>query len=501
MSSNQQFSEKDGPRQRLTTPRAPDEEEGLRPHAASSGNNSREPLNYDNYNHGVDGASIEHHYYPTRGSLIRFKDRFLKKRVGTLESLSAIAFSSWLNVFIIFIPLSWVAHFNNEALHDHNEDPEKNFPFPLTFAFSLLAIIPLEKLFDYGGEQMAFYVGKDLGDLIVITLNNAVEATLAIILLTKCEIRLLQSTIIGVVILHLLLIPGTAFIIGGARVIHQDLHPHITELNHTLLVMGVLSLLLPAAFFAAVDRGTESISTEATFIVNDETRQTFLTISRGFAIILLVVYICSRIFLHNPPGDDNALQTNHQPNAPAALKREEDKLYAAKPEVNQWVCIGMLVITIALMAVTAEWLVDSIEFVRERGGVTEEWFGLILLPVVSFAADGMVAIGVFAKWLVRHIFGRKTAPGTLAKARGIDLSIQFTLFWMPFFVLLGWWTNKPLSLLFDLYEVAVLIGSCFLVNYVTADAKTNWAEGFAMVAFYIMIVFNIATTGSHDLVL
>ena len=26
------------------------------------------------------------------------------------------------------------------------------------------------------------------------------------------------------------------------------------------------------------------------------------------------------------------------------------------------------------------------------------------------------------------------------------------------------------------------------MNYVTADAKTNWAEGFAMVSFYVMIV-------------
>ncbi|ESK93724.1 sodium calcium [Moniliophthora roreri MCA 2997] len=479
--SNQQFNEKDGPRQR-TAQRRPDEEAGLRPaelHAPSSAN-SREPLN--NYNHGEDGAP-KHHLYPTRGGLIRFKDQFLRKgkrKVGTLASLSAIAFSSWLNVFIVFIPLSWVAHFNN------SKNADEHFPYPLTFTFdqdlivSLLAIIPLEKLFDYGGEQMAFYVGKDLGDLIVITLNNTVEATLAIILLTKCEIRLLQSTIIGVVVLHLLLIPGTAFIVGGARLMSQDLHPHITELNHTLLTMGVLSLLLPAAFFAALDRGSEAISTGAS-------GDTFLKISRGFAIILLVVYVCSRIFLHNPPGEDNALQSNHQPNAPLALKHEEEHLTNTEPEVNQWVCIGMLIVTIALMAVTAEWLVDSIEFVREEGRITEEWFGLILLPIVSFAADGMVAIGCFVRWSIFHLFGRKTKPGTLAKARAIDLSIQFTLFWMPFFVLLGWWTNKPLSLLFDLYEVAVLIGSCFLVNYVTADAKTNWAEGLTMVAFYLMI--------------
>ena len=39
-----------------------------------------------------------------------------------------------------------------------------------------------------------------------------------------------------------------------------------------------------------------------------------------------------------------------------------------------------------------------------------------------------------------------------------------------------------------MYEVAILIGACFLVNYVTADAKTNWAEGYIMITFYIIIV-------------
>jgi Ca2+:H+ antiporter len=37
-----------------------------------------------------------------------------------------------------------------------------------------VAIIPLEKIFDFGGEQMSYYLGKDLGDLLVITLNKSV---------------------------------------------------------------------------------------------------------------------------------------------------------------------------------------------------------------------------------------------------------------------------------------------------------------------------------------
>ena len=40
----------------------------------------------------------------------------------------------------------------------------------------------------------------------------------------------------------------------------------------------------------------------------------------------------------------------------------------------------------------------------------------------------------------------------------------------------------------DYFEVALLLGSCFLVNYITADAKTNWVEGLIMLSFYVMIV-------------
>lgn len=154
------------------------------------------------------------------------------------------------------------------------------------------------------------------------------------------------------------------------------------------------------------------------------------------------------------------------PNAPPEIHEEEHKLVHGDPEVNSWFCIAFLLATIAVMAVTAEmvrssaifktlfcWtrltpiiqLVESIEFVREQNGITEEWFGLILLPIVSFSADGVVAIMYFIR---TALFLKPENPPSIAKARAIDLSIQFTLFWMPFLILLSWWTNKPLTLLF-----------------------------------------------------
>lgn len=96
-------------------------------------------------------------------------------------------------------------------------------------------------------------------------------------------------TCTGVVLLHLLLVPGCSFLVHGARIWSQDLHPHNTELNQSLLTLGCLTLLVPAAFFAALDRGVGSELGTAGSIVNDTTRGQFLRISRGLAVLLLIV--------------------------------------------------------------------------------------------------------------------------------------------------------------------------------------------------------------------
>jgi len=46
---------------------------------------------------------------------------------------------------------------------------------------------------------------------------------------------------VGVVLLHLLLVPGVAFLTGGAQMFEQELHPAHTQLNHTLLTVGYVA--------------------------------------------------------------------------------------------------------------------------------------------------------------------------------------------------------------------------------------------------------------------
>lgn len=108
---------------------------------------------------------------------------------------------------------------------------------------------------------------------------------------------------VGVVLLHLLLIPGVAFLAGGTRIWHQHLNPHSTQLNHSLLTVGygcvmdfftmtkcsfrILALLIPTALFAALNPGIDS-SGETTFLT-DDLKDKFVRFSRGLAILLLLM--------------------------------------------------------------------------------------------------------------------------------------------------------------------------------------------------------------------
>ncbi|KAH9016277.1 hypothetical protein EDB85DRAFT_1898232, partial [Lactarius pseudohatsudake] len=251
---------------------------------------------------------------------------------------------------------------------------------------------------------------------------------------------------------------------------------------------SVLALTILATFFAATDINNNN-GPEIATALSDKVRDDFLRISRGFAVILLVIYVGSIFYLQRPLGTF----TPH-PDDPEEGLHTEQGPKETKLEVNPWACLILLAITVALTGVTAEFLVDSVEFVREQDNIEEEWFGIILLPIVSFSADATIAITYFVRQSLKSFFDDKPQrPERLAQAGSIDMSIQFLLFWMPFVTLLGW--LPPAKTLIprtknktgaDLFEVVLLVGACFLVNYVTADGKTNWAEGSILFAFYVM---------------
>ena len=62
----------------------------------------------------------------------------------------------------------------------------------------------------------------------------------------------------------------------------------------------------------------------------------------------------------------------------------------------------MLLIPLQLVAVTAEWLVSSIDGLTESGHISKEFVGIILLPIVGNAA-GTKSFKLENKYLARKL--------------------------------------------------------------------------------------------------
>ncbi|EMD34141.1 hypothetical protein CERSUDRAFT_141642 [Gelatoporia subvermispora B] len=428
------------------------------------------------------------------------------------DGLKAIATTSWLNLLLVFIPVSWALNF---AL------PKTNSNETLVFVFSFLSIIPLAKLLAFATDELSIRVGQTLAGLLNATLGNAVELIVAIIALVKCELQVVQSSLVGSILSNLLLVLGMCFFAGGTRFSEQGFGQAATQLNSSLLTVSVIAVLLPAAFhFVATD--------------NNEAHD-ILSVSHGVAIILLFIYgsfLVFQLFSHkdmyadkgkdvqpsvkythasgekpfirnpfskhlttspiseSPNGSTEPLTSQreivtepiHEDDVPPnpdlesgeQVETEEDE--EETPQMSVPLTIALLAVVTVLVAVTAEWLVDSINGLTATGAISKEFVGLILLPIVGNAAEHVTAVTVSVKDKI-----------TLSLGVAVGSSIQIALFVIPFIVTLGWIIGKPLTLLFDPFESIVLFLSVLVVNYCVQDGKSNWLEGMILMCLYIIL--------------
>lgn len=113
---------------------------------------------------------------------------------------------------------------------------------------------------------------------------------------------------------------------------------------------------------------------------------------------------------------------------------EEEEEEEEEPELNWQSAILCMILISALVGVTAEFLVDSINgLVETHPSLSHEWVGLILLPIIGNAAEHLTALITAYKDKV-----------DLALAVAVGSSIQIALFVIPVIVLIGWIIGKPL---------------------------------------------------------
>lgn len=144
--------------------------------------------------------------------------------------------------------------------------------------------------------------------------------------------------------------------------------------------------------------------------------------------------------------------------------------------MSRTTAILLLFISTGLVAVCAEFLVDSINYLVDNTSLSEAFVGLIILPIVGNAAEHVTAVTVASKNKM-----------DLAIGVAVGSSIQIALFVTPVIVLLGWILAKDMSLYFSLFETVSLFVSAFIVNFLVLDGRSNYLEGALLIAAYVII--------------
>ncbi|EJU04653.1 hypothetical protein DACRYDRAFT_75510 [Dacryopinax primogenitus] len=155
---------------------------------------------------------------------------------------------------------------------------------------------------------------------------------------------------------------------------------------------------------------------------------------------------------------------------------EEEVEQPEYPKMNFPSCIMLLIVVTGLIGVTAEFLVDYIDNLTASGNVTQEWIGLIIIPILSSSGELLTSVTNGRKKDIDFTLGVVVGTG-----------VQMALFVIPFMVVLGWIRGKPLTMLFDPLESVVLFLAVFPVHYVVTNGRSNWLEGMILIHIYAII--------------
>jgi Ca2+:H+ antiporter len=319
------------------------------------------------------------------------------------------------------------------------------------FVVSCLAILPLAGLLGEATESLAHRAGAGLGGLLNATFGNAAELIIAFMALRAGETEIVKASLTGSIIGNMLMVLGLAMLLGGFR--HQQLSfsQLAAETSSGMMVLAVVAFVIPA-IYAQVTQHSHPEHIES--------------ISLDISWILILTYVASLVFqfkthsrLFSPedaPDAAEAIEDGH----PWSLARSLSVLLGAA------VLIGFV----------SEFLVHAVDAAGSALGLGKVFMGVVVVAVVGNAAEHSTAILVAMKNKM-----------DLALGIAMGSSMQIALFVAPLLVIAGHFMGRPLGLEFTILEVAAVMLSVFAVANLVQDGKTNWFEGFQLLAIYTIL--------------
>jgi Ca2+:H+ antiporter len=126
--------------------------------------------------------------------------------------------------------------------------------------------------------------------------------------------------------------------------------------------------------------------------------------------------------------------------------------------------------------VQAEILVRALEPALVRFGLTELFVGAIIVALIGNAAEHYSAVTA-----------ARRDEMTLAVEIAVGSSAQIALLVAPALVLYSYAIGRPMTLLFNAFEITAIALSVLATSIVVVDGESNWVEGLQLLAVYLIL--------------
>jgi Ca2+:H+ antiporter len=312
----------------------------------------------------------------------------------------------------------------------------------VTLASAALALVPLAQWIALATEHLTVRVGVGLGGFLNATFANAVELIITIFALSQGLTALAKASITGSIICNTLLTLGLSLFVGGLRHGSQKFAPKSAGRHAAMMILAVSAMALPA-FAAAVESPFQR-----------------LRMSVGVSILLLASYGAYLIY--------SFFSSAARAQATSPVPRPPGKSWSKGKSIS------ILAAAVAATTVASELLVSAVEPVSRSIGLSQEFIGLIVIPILGNVAEQFAAIS-FAR--ENHL--------NLSLSIAANSSTQIAVFVAPLLVLISL-LLRPMDLVFRSIELVTLFASTAIFAYISLDGESNWLEGVQLIALYLI---------------
>jgi len=383
-----------------------------------------------------------------------------------------------------FVPAAWVLHSVAEATGGETGPIKPLYQFVSNF----LSIIPLAWVISESTEHLEKKVGPMAGTLLNQTFGNVVEIILSITAIRQGLVKLVQSSLLGAMLMNILGVLGLCFFVAGVKFHRKKFNQAQATYNIGLLSVSSLALAVPTGLAVFDDWSTP---------------QERLALSRWVALCLFLMYcqwLAFNLCTHQALFDKRKKNDVHwfwaQPRGSiteAELKNTGDPSYKLmptekaedatddededdEPTINFSCACLMLAIATVLVAFHCDWLVESINPVCAEFGVKKAFIATVLLPMVGNFSEVIAAVSMACK-------------GKLDLGMGVAIgsATQIALCVIPVVVFIAWIYDKPLDLDFEAYQVKLLVISLLVTALMLLDGEANWLKGSLLVTSYVIM--------------